>query len=103
VANAENEQHGQRRASVGEHERVHGCGDVVPPDREAFAEEPEEPLQRVRPVERHHGGGLAHGHVVEHAKRSDHHPGHEEPLDRQSCDVELQLRRLLRSKAAEMR
>jgi hypothetical protein len=43
VADAENEQYGQRRASVGEHERVHGCGDVVPPNREAFPEEPEEP------------------------------------------------------------
>ena len=51
----EDQQHGQRRADVREHERVHRGRDVVAPDGEGAGEELPERLRRIRALERHHG------------------------------------------------
>ena len=74
----EQQQQRQRRAGVGQHQRVHRRGHVVAPDPHGRREQRGRPQPRVGPAQLPDRAGLGDGDVVQHAQRADDHPGQQQ-------------------------
>ena len=103
VGNAEQQQQRQRAARIGQHQRVHGAGDVVAAHPHGTEEDrpPRGAVAQLGQLE--HRRRLGDGDVVEHAERADDEPGQQQAGDRHVAQVGGDLVVLVLGQAGEMR
>jgi hypothetical protein len=103
VALGEEQQEGQRRAGVGEHQGVHGGRDVIAPDLGGLGVERADAHLGLGAAQRGDSRDLGDGDVVEDTQGADHDPGDEQASQVEGFGGEPQCLGFLRRQARQLR